>query len=601
MQGVLDSVIIVGYRGGEKLLGECLEVFHKRLEEDGENLILNNYVLKDGTYLIVDEDGKIVSLSDIKMNKKSGEINSNVPHYNELCYFDYHSDLISMNKPQDPAKIIHSNNYLSFWVKKDSISGGKLKPEIIEKYYEILEHPEKKYEKTKAKEIYQNLEETIGTVDTATLQRNKKWILEHIFSLEESEIDMSGKDYLKIFFKADKQEYEREGNRYFIPNIYNSNNYNVEVQGEIYGLPDNNQGMNAKKPFLSVKTRKMVAPYLLNREDVMLQKQFFDYLMGFASKGQNNIYVDLNAKKFIPCKNGEYPTEAVSGFFLRIQKGKEVEILNQDVVPFLDNHLKKTFTYKNWLNVMSEKDAEYEEEQEYETYQELERIIDDIFFSKMLISYYFGKEEDIKITDETLKRCLISSRNQLFSWLHYGNDIGIKTLLNKLSMELIKGSLLKGYSLKAAKQMNMRLSLIEYFSEGGESMADISVGIRETIKERLNAKDYKGLENDREFYFVVGQMVRYLDYKRKAAKKTQSMINPFLNAKTGQVLKEQILRYYKKYNYDIASGDKKVSRLYAMIQGYEPEEAVMQDMVSLGFTMDNLLLERTVKGEKENE
>lgn len=132
-------------------------------------------------------------------------------------------------------------------------------------------------------------------------------------------------------------------------------------------------------------------------------------------------------------------------------------------------------------------------------------------------------------------------------------------------------------------------------------MADISVGIRETIKERLNAKDYKGLENDREFYFVVGQMVRYLDYKRKAAKKTQSMINPFLNAKTGQVLKEQILRYYKKYNYDIASGDKKVSRLYAMIQGYEPEEAVMQDMVSLGFTMDNLLLERTVKGEKENE
>ena len=250
---------------------------------------------------------------------------------------------------------------------------------------------------------------------------------------------------------------------------------------------------------------------------------------------------------------------------------------------------------------MSEKDAEYEEEQEYETYQELERIIDDIFFSKMLISYYFGKEEDIKITDETLKRCLISSRNQLFSWLHYGNDIGIKTLLNKLSMELIKGSLLKGYSLKAAKQMNMRLSLIEYFSEGGESMADISVGIRETIKERLNAKDYKGLENDREFYFVVGQMVRYLDYKRKAAKKTQSMINPFLNAKTGQVLKEQILRYYKKYNYDIASGDKKVSRLYAMIQGYEPEEAVMQDMVSLGFTMDNLLLERTVKGEKENE
>lgn len=585
------------------MLGECLEVFKKKLEEDGEELILDNYVLKDGTYLVVGKDGTIISASEIKLDKKSGQIDRSAARYAELCYFDYHSDLISMNKPQDPAKIIHSNNYLSFWVKKDSISEGKLKPETIERYYEILEYPKKKYEKSKAAAIYQNLEESIGKVDSEILQRNKRWILEHIFSLEDLalEIDMSKKDYLKIFFEADREEYEREGKRYFIPNIYNSNNYNVEVEGEIYGLPDNNQGMNAKKPLLSVKTRKTVAPYLLNREDVMLQKQFFDYLMNFAAVGKNNIYVDLNRGDFTACGNREYPIGAVSGFFLRIQKGKEVEILNQDVVPFFDNHLKKPFVYKNWLDITDENHREYEYERECETYEELERMINDVFFSKMLISYYFGKEEDMKITDNYLKRNLLLYRNRLFSWFHYGKQAGMKELMDKLSMELIKGSILNGYMLKAAKQMNMRLSLMEYFSEGGDNMADFSVGLREGLKNKVVSDECMGLESDREYYFAVGQMAGYLLYQSKAAKRPQSMINPFLNAREDKMIKDRIIQYYKKYNYDIPAGAKKISRMYAMIQGYEPEGPVMQDMISMGYTMNNILLEKAEKEEKENE
>ena len=60
------------------------------------------------------------------------------------------------------------------------------------------------------------------------------------------DIDMGKKDYLKIFFEAEREEYQREGKRYFIPNIYNSNQYNITVNDETLGLPDNNQGMNAK-------------------------------------------------------------------------------------------------------------------------------------------------------------------------------------------------------------------------------------------------------------------------------------------------------------------------------------------------------------------
>ena len=585
------------------MLGECLEVFKKKLEEEGEELILGNYVLKDGSYIIVGKDGEVVSKTEIKQDRKTGKIDRSAVRYDDFCYYDYHSDLISMNKPQDPAKIIHSNNYLAFWIKKDSISNGKLTPELIEKYYEVLEHPEKKYEKSKAADIYQNLEKSIGKVDTETLQRNKKWILEHIFSIEELNlgIDMNKKDYLKIFFEADRAEYEREGNRYFVPNIYNSNNYNIEMNGEVYGLPDNNQGMNAKKPFLSVKTRKSVASYLLNGKEVMLQKQFFDYLMNFAAAGKNNLYVDLNRGEFIACRNDEYPIGAVSGFFLRIQKGKEVEILNQDVVPFFNNHLARPFVYKNWLEIEDVSHREYEYDRECETYNELEEIVNDIFFSKMLISYYFGKEEDIKITDEKLKRNLLLSRNRLFSWFHYGDEVGMREFMDKLSIELIKGSILNGYMLKAAKQINMRLSLIEYFSKGGDDMADFSVGLHEGLKKKLLAEKCAGIEDDREYYFAVGQLAGYFIRLSKAAKRVQSMINPFLNAKDDKMIKERLLRYYKKYNYDIPVGVKKVSRLNAIVQGYEPDGPVMQDMICMGFTMSNILLEKTEKEEEENE
>ena len=208
---------------------------------------------------------------------------------------------------------------------------------------------------------------------------NRQWILDHIFCIEslDKNIDLRKKDYLKIFFEADREVYRREGNRYLIPNIYNSNQYNVIVKGKTYGLPDNNQGMNAKKPFLSIKTRKSAAPYLLEKEDAILQKQFFDYLMNFAAVGEFNIYVDQEKKKFSGCKNDGYPIEPLSGFYLRIQKGKEVEIRDQDVVPFFDNHLKKPFVYENKLEIEDEKNPEHEFGKVCETFKEVEWLIND--------------------------------------------------------------------------------------------------------------------------------------------------------------------------------------------------------------------------------
>lgn len=584
------------------MISECLWVFQKQLEKHGEDLILRDYIPADGTYVLLDKDYNVKSIAEIKIDKKTGNLDRSATYYNEICYYDYHSKLISMNKPQDPAKIIHSNNYYSFWVKKESIMNGKLTEEVIDKYYEILEQPIKKYEKGKALELYQSVEEMLGDVDKEVLQKNKAWIKGHIFSMDQIiEVDLGKKDYLKIFFEAEHSEYEKEGKRYFIPNIYNSNNYNIKIGDKVLGLPDNNQGMNAKKPFLSIKTRKVATPYLLDENQVMLQKQFFDYLMNFVSAGKYNVYVDMERNEFRPCRNDEFPTGSICGFFLRLQKGKnEAEIHYQDVVPFFQNKLEEEMEYVNYMGISNEKHPEYE--QDYHGYgklSEVEMLIDDIFFSKMLRNNYFTEAEKLSITDERLKRNLLLHRMELFSWLHLKNVSGVKNVIDQVSLEAVKTSIINGHGTKAVRQINLRLSLLQYLEKGGEYMADFSVSLREKLKEKLVSDESVAIENDTEYYYAVGQLARYYIYLNRGSKKNESLINPILNAKSSESIKDKLLQYYKKYNYDIILGSKRADILYKMVLGYETDGKVKQDMICMGFVDNNLVLEK--KEEKTNE
>ena len=57
------------------MIDECLEIFRKLYEREGEKLIINKHIPKDGTYILVDiKSGKILKKLDIFYNKKTKEI-----------------------------------------------------------------------------------------------------------------------------------------------------------------------------------------------------------------------------------------------------------------------------------------------------------------------------------------------------------------------------------------------------------------------------------------------------------------------------------------------------------------------------------------------
>ena len=570
------------------MLQDCLEVFKKIYKEKGNKLIVDNHIPANGTYVLISLDnceGKIIDSFNINYNKKTNELEGRYnPHFNEICNFDYNSKLIDMNKSIDRKKIIHSNNYLSFFIKKENLSNGKLTEEVIDSYYDILSNPYLKYNKSKAKEIYKSVESQLEEIDQDLLEKMKNWIKENIFKLDERNVDISGKGYLKIFIYLPIEKYECEGKRYLIPNVYNSNDFNEKLEDKLYGLPNNNMNLNSKKPYLENKSRKTKVPYLVDENEILIQKIFFDYLMNLATSGKVNLYIDdeIDARK-----TGNVRERDFQGIYMRIRKGKEVEILDYEEITDYKNTLK----YRIYFNDVLELKDELKVDVGYGTCitkEDLQKLLDEVLFSKYLKNNYFVDAKDISVKDSVIKESLIISREALFNWIFKGQEYGLSNILDKVSLALIKNSLSNGNGIKASHQFNLRCALEGYFN-GGKNMGDIIKDLKGNLKEKLDKEETDAFTSDEEYYFAIGQLASYLLSKSKSKNRPHSLVNPFINTKNNDVIKKRLKNIYQKYNYNIYG--KKVKNIYAMIVSYVPEGKVNQDMILAGYLHNNLIYE----------
>lgn len=147
------------------MLTTCIEIFKKT---DMLKQVLDTYIPADGDYLIMqytDGDFQLQDHITVKMDKKSRTLNISGSEKRQIAVLDYYCKLLEMNKPIDPKKIIHSNNYLSFWIKKESLENGKLTQEVIDRYYAILANPVQKYKNAKDRQLYEHAEEKLGAVN----------------------------------------------------------------------------------------------------------------------------------------------------------------------------------------------------------------------------------------------------------------------------------------------------------------------------------------------------------------------------------------------------------------------------------------------------
>lgn len=579
------------------MLKECLDVFKKIYEEKGESLILDTYVPAEGSYVLVDRDGAIKEIKELPKQKEPPE------DFESFIEKDYLSALIDMNKPIDKKKVIHSNNYYAFWVKKDSIrpdKNGKVKltQEIIDDYYGLLKAPENKYRK-KGLELYEVVEAEIGKPDLEMIERHKDWIKNNIFSIVQDNHLKDDKSYLKIYFDANKEAYQRENRRYVIPNVYNTTDYNVPVEDKIFGLPNDNMGLNAKKPYLENKTRKNTMPYLISTEEVAVQKKFFDYLYNQACLGKSNIYLN-EEDGIIALSNNESLKQSFRGYYLRIQKGKELEIHDFDEITGFEAEI-EPIELKQYIPV-PEKNATDLVYEKVKKLEDVKILINSVFFKKFLITNFFTDAKDIRLNDTKVKEELLRCRTGYFNWFFKGESVAVRSFFAESSLVLIKNSILNRHIPKAIEQFNVRESILNYF-EGGERMEQTYEEIFERLSEMINSDTRSTIEDDAMYYYAAGQIAQFLLSLNQSSKPTPALVNPVINARTAQQLQVVLERLYKKYNYAIKY-PQRISRLYSMFLLHMPEnKKTDSQMLIAGYLDRSLVYEKKNKneGEAENE
>ncbi|WP_242949550.1 hypothetical protein [Clostridium pasteurianum] len=360
------------------MINEICEVFNREYEKLEDNMITDDYTLALGDYARFTLEDTYDTLEFFKVDKNTDVEQDDYKYFAKL---DLMSTLISMNKPIDSKKIIHSNNIYTFFIKKDNLDpkNGKLNDDIIDEYYNILKNPSLKYKnKRKSMELYLEMEEAYGKPNIELIDKINFWIKENIFSMEKQ--FSNEKTYLKLFYDTSLENYKGESEKYILPNIYNSTDYNVKINGKVYGLPDFNMGLNSKKPYLENKTRKSKLPILVARDKIIIQKKLFDYLMNHSAQGKNYLYIDKEIEGVSPKENNK---NNFQGYFLRVTKGKEVQIEDSDsitrynynfinsikVIPILEDGVGKDFKLlKGQLKNIGE----------------LKIAIDEVFFYKWL-------------------------------------------------------------------------------------------------------------------------------------------------------------------------------------------------------------------------
>jgi len=556
------------------MIYDILEVFRKEYEEKGDKLILDNYMLKDGLYVKMNDEKKLeyfIFENDKKVDKKENcfkDLEGNINHemYEWFKERDYYSGYLNSNKSFYDKKI-HNINYLSFYVKIDSFISEDpkkiLKRESIKQQYKHLCRYDK-FTKRQEKELLEGYQEYLHNRDRRKdLIRKYRILEENLDGCVEKAKELEIKNYIKIFFDEDIEHYKKESNIYYSIKIFNDISYSTKLEDGVYGLSDANMGLNSKKPFLEQKMKKTTAPFLLLDSDALLSKKFFDWL-----KFQKPI--------------NKYPlTNAL--FMHRDFRDKDL-IMDFDYVPIQIKELTPPIKVLNHLKVDKIEDYELKE------LFQLESKIDELFYAKQLIFNYFN--DDIKVSDfvsKELQNLLFVTKYSMINYFKKYDEREFYQVVKKYGSRFVLNSLRAGYELKAKESLNLKLSLQQY---KGEEIMNIEE-MFSNIKNKLDNSEYGNLKKE-EFFFLSGQLANYLLAQKEQHQKKQDLLEPYLRCNNTQKLKKELQFSFFQYKHALFFSNRRFNSAMALIQAYEGKERMSDNMDSflVGYLADNLFFEK---------
>lgn len=622
-----------------------LKEAYKNTETKNENLLIGNYNLKEGLYLLVDpntgEYKELLVKKEAKSNKKNKE-NKEAVDEKLLSKFkdrDLVSNLISTNKYFYDKKIHSSVGYCVFikcenlrdkadvkkWTFDESIKH-------LSENLELFKNPESKYASDKIKsEIYKESLEKHGPIDISKVDFLKEWIVENEDLLKEKVANLKNTDYLKIFLDCDlekyKEEYSKYRELYVLTDPCEYVDENDSSKKTVLGVHSFFTNLNSKKPYLMSKTKKNEHPILVDSEEAGLLDDVVNFLNQCFSSGKKMIYIGDEIKAY---KAGEEDYTELrninSRFLLRLDLKKKKLVFEDFDTIDLNGISQDNFPIKLGPKVPVEDDFVLSKSKALENLQfkgnktetfdrkGVINLINGLFFENMLQQNLFTSKITkpdyyiSKINFDDLKHLILKYRDSIIDYLYRFKD---NTFIDNIGNLIFEALSLKTAAYGGATQnleaLCVGIGLIEYF-KGEYDMENNIREIDSKLNEFLSNKDKKINPQEQasyissipEFSYVSGQVYRYLMSldKSKSENRNMDLLNPVIRNSFVPNLKSHLLKLFTKYNHSVRESNLKFQKLFYMINTFESEERFDVDYFLAGYLSRNLIY---VSNKKSNE
>ncbi len=547
------------------MIYEILKIFKEHYEREGDRLVLDNYHLKEGLYVKIKKD-ETIEYYIFKNNKNEKikdyclkDLNGNIrtAAYQWFKERDYYSGYLNSNKAFSDKKI-HNINYLSLFVKLESFvtldPKKRLPSDAIEKQFNGLKTYDK-FNKPKEKAILKLFREDLNAKDRLEdIDRKYSFITRNIDKIIAIAKEHGVTNYIKLFFDEDIEKYKKESSYYYAIKIFNDISLSENIDGEVFGPPDSNFGLNSKKPFLISKTKwSKTPPFMVTDKDALMLKRFFDWL---DNQDYNN-HFSLSKELFFDKAFVKNNITLTDFDYIPTKIGSDI------------NRLPKPIYFKNHL--LLKKNKQIIEDTTINFLWELEQHVHETFYNSQLTPNYFG--EVYNKLDGHFQSFIYMTRDAMVNYFEKRDPKGFYQVIKKYGTKFILEHIRKERLFKACLSLNLKLSLMEHT---GENIMNIKM-MQENMTKKLEESNYNDLTSE-EFFFLTGQVARYLLDQSEKSDKRGEMLEPYLRASKTEKLKHAIQADYFKYKHKISLHYIRFNNALSLIMSYNGDEKLSSHM-----------------------
>jgi len=580
---------------------------------------------KEGLHLLIhfNEDGR----GEIKdheryLGKKHGETSD----FLKACAVKQEAAwMINTNKCFDlPMKGLHSASPYCIAFKRESWIGGEKYPKDGEKP-NLVERFETYFGKTFEETFELDESEKQKTVQFKFFLKNE---MNELLEANPDYAELEGSHYIIFYRDEPIEKYRSFQDIYLSDGLFNTAEYNIEVDGEILGTSNFYNGFNSKKPFLTHQTASFDITSRISASEAKALSEFQVYANKRLFPNPVPIFIDQpelsqdtinlyhrSVDKQISHREiiselwkrqkdlGNYYLLYFSGGF--IQDFDYVSKFRYHLSEEKDADGEPVFWKIENVTEIRDKDKSSKPSIRLKSVFDFERIVIRELFNNMLIkvddkkgtvSMRYFDEMDPKYYRAALFTLLLKYRKTIYDFIYKSMRTSIgRQQFEDICMTGIMDDIRnqessKEYAIKS--KLNIYFSLYSHFDKNNNPISMPSK-IEEHKSEIAHVVDGADTHfaTDEAYAFGAGQLIYFLLSKSEAGDRTHAVLEPFLQKTNHAHFNEAIASILLKYKHAIGFDYKRFNKLAGEVLAYEPTQGLQQlrPILLAGYFCPNIL------------